>query len=101
MNHLVKAPEDSSFGVNKVSHRSCQHSHGVTGQHNRPKKRLLSQPGFESSHHLLKTKIRGTSLPLVEFFLVSHRSSQATSSSKKFHQHETQIANVQPDEFWC
>ena len=31
----------------------------------------LSQPGFESRHHLLKTKIRGTSLPLVEsFFLI-------------------------------
>jgi len=31
----------------------------------------LSQPGFKSRHHLLKTKIRGTSLPLVEsFFLI-------------------------------
>jgi hypothetical protein len=29
----------------------------------------LSQPGFESRHHLLKTKIRGTSLSLVESLL--------------------------------
>ena len=29
---------------------------------------LLSQPGFESRHKFLKMKIKGTSLPLVEFF---------------------------------
>lgn len=31
---------------------------------------LLSQPGFESQHKLLKTKIRGMSLLLVEFFFL-------------------------------
>jgi hypothetical protein len=66
------SPKEKNIWFIVIPH-SSQKSHGATGQLNMPEKRFTEPARVRVTavrHKLLKIKIRGTSLPLVEFFFL-------------------------------